>query len=159
MSNEIAITAFRPEHQPGIDSLLDDIQQEYPETIYGPASKKMIEVALMRGRKYWVALDQDLVIGAIGLVLLADNNACLKSMFLKKEYRGESRQIANALLMTALFYAKEQNAKQILLGTMMQFKAAQAFYIKHGFTPIPENKLPADFIKNPVDKVFFKLIL
>ena len=63
--------------------------------------------------------------------------------------------ISNALLGVATNYAVEQNARHIFLGTMIQFKAAKAFYLKHGFTMISENELPNGFVKNPVDKVFF----
>jgi hypothetical protein len=42
---------------------------------------------------------------------------------------------------------------------MIQFKAAQSFYLKHGFIQILENELPDDFMKNLVDKVFFRLAI
>jgi hypothetical protein len=45
------------------------------------------------------------------------------------------------------------------LGTMTQFKAARVFYINHGFTEITRDQLPADFVCNPVDDVFFYLQL
>lgn len=158
MNPELRIEEFKPERQPGIDLLLEDVQKEYPETIYGAASKKMREVAFLADRKYWVVLDGDNIFGSIGLVCLENNNACLKSMFVHRDYRG-SRQIAYHLLMTAVNYAINCDAKQIFLGTMIQFKAAQSFYLKHGFLQIPEGDLPADFVKNPVDKVFFRLQL
>jgi N-acetylglutamate synthase-like GNAT family acetyltransferase len=159
MDKEIIINSFVSEYQPGIDILLSSIQQEFPEIIYGTESKKITDVAFLPGRRYWVALDQDKVIGTIGIVLLKNNTACVKSMFLQKDYRGGGRQIAQRLLVTALNHARQLAAERIFLGTMIQFKAAYAFYIKHGFELIREEELPADFIKNPVDKVFFRLVL
>jgi N-acetylglutamate synthase-like GNAT family acetyltransferase len=159
MTPQLHITAFTPEHQPGVDLLLSDIQNEYLETIYGSRTKKITDVYNLPGRQYWVVNDGDKMVGSIGVVLLADHNACLKSMFVQKEYRGGSTGIACRLLITAINYAIGHGAIQIILGTMVQFKAAQAFYLKHGFIPIREDQLPADFVKNPVDKVFFKLVI
>ena len=155
----VTIADFENTHQPGIDRLMEDVQKEFPETIYGPGTKKIIDVAFLPDRKYWVALHNNVVIGTIGVVLLANRNAALKSMILQKEYRGTQKQIADALFRVAKEKVSEQNATQLFLGTMIQFKAAQAFYLKHGFTGASEDELPADFVKNPVDKVFFKLLL
>ena len=147
MDSQIIITDFEPIHQAGIDHLLAGIQNEYPDTIYGIGKKKIMDVYELPGRKYWVATDLNVVIGSIGVLLLAHNNACLKSMFLQKEYRGGSPQMAYLLLTTATDYAAKHGAKQIILGTIVQFKAAQAFYLKQGFTAIREDDLPTDFVK------------
>ena len=154
MKSPVQITDFCPEHQSGIDALLSGIQNEYPEQIYGPGIQKMIDVAFMPGRKYRVALSDGVVIGSIGVVLLSSHNACLKSMLLHKDYRGSG--IADQLLYIAIEYCRVNQVGNIFLGTMIQFRAAQYFYKKHGFTEITEDGLPADFMKNPVDKVFFK---
>jgi putative acetyltransferase len=159
MNHQITITPFQPAHQQGVDSLLAGVQDEYPETIYGSGTQKLVEVYMLPGRKYWVTLDSHKVIGSIGLVFLSNNYACLKSMFLQKEYRGGDRHIADQLLAVALKTASDFGIKQMILGTMIQFKAAQAFYFKNGFTILTEDRLPTDFIKNPVDKVFFQLNL
>jgi len=158
MNPSVIITEFSPEYQPGIDLLLTEIQSEYPGTIYGSGTKKIAEVYDLPGRKYWVALNGDRLIGSIGIVLLANNNACIKSMFLQKEYRSGVAKIADKLLKTAIDFAFRYKAAQIFLGTMIQFKAAQAFYLKHGFKQVQEDELPVDFVKNPVDKVFFRLV-
>ena len=155
MDHQITIIDFSPEHQNDVDALLAGIQQEYPELIYGPDTMKMKEVAFAPDRKYWVAVDKHKVIATIGVMMLTGNNVCLKSMMVQKEYRGSGMNISNALLGVATNYAVEQNARHIFLGTMIQFKAAKAFYLKHGFTMISENELPNGFVKNPVDKVFF----
>ena len=157
MNPQVVITDFQSHYQAGFDLLLNEIQNEYPETIYGSGTKKLIDVYNLPGRKYWVATASAAVIGSIGIVILVDEKACIKSMFLQKNYRGSNDRIADKLLMTAIDYATSQGIKQLILGTMIQFKAAQAFYIKHGFIRIQENELPADFTKNPVDKVFYRL--
>ena len=80
-------------------------------------------------------------------------------MMLQKKYRGKDKQVADALLQTVLTDAGKAGITTMFLGTMIQFTAAQHFYIKHGFVEINTNELPGDFISNPVDKVFFMLRL
>jgi N-acetylglutamate synthase-like GNAT family acetyltransferase len=133
---------------------MTSISTEFEENIFSPQSKTMKEVSLLPTHKYWVALHGDQVIGTAGLSTLADNNVELKRMFLGKIFRGQG--IAKALLDTVVNSAIDSKASRIFLGTMTQFKAAQTFYEKSGFTKIPQTSLPKDFIINPVDKVFYK---
>ena len=156
MNSRISIVYFDEQYQYGVDKLLDGIQAEYAEYIYGAGSLKMKDAAKNAGRKYWVALDGNKVIGTVGIISLANNNAVLKSMMLHKDYRGSGNDIALRMMVTAMEYAKQRGADTLYLGTMAQFEAATAFYLKHGFKRIQENELPDDFIGNPVDVVFFR---
>ena len=76
-------------------------------------------------------------------------------MMVKKEYRGKRLGTSKTLLETVVLWCKENNISKIYLGTMMQFKAAQSFYINNGFKRISEEKLPKNFIQNPLDSIFF----
>lgn len=151
---QIIILPFRDHHQPGIDGLMASIAEEYEETIFSPQSKSMKEVALWPGHHYWVACAGNAVLGTIGLCRLTDNCIELKRLFLHRQLRGKG--IAQDLLNTVVTSAKSTGASAIYLGTMSQFKAAQAFYEKRGFVKIPESHLPIDFIANPLDSCFYK---
>ena len=157
MIEDIVITDFEDKYQPGVDKLLDSIQDEYAENIYGPGVLKMKDAAKLPGRRYWVALRNGEVVGTVGLILLGNNNAVLKSMLLHKDYRGSDRMLAYRLMTTAMGHARNSGAATLYLGTMAQFEAAIAFYRKHRFTEIGESELPVDFVGNPVDVVFFKV--
>lgn len=143
--DNITITDFDEQYQAGVDELLDSIQEEYAENIYGAGSLKMKDAARLPGRRYWVALAGDKVIGTVGIISLADNNAVLKSMMLHKDHRGGGKDIAIRMMVTAMAHAKQRGAATLYLGTMAQFEAAIAFYLKHGFERIQENELPADY--------------
>jgi N-acetylglutamate synthase-like GNAT family acetyltransferase len=150
----IEIIPFEDHHQPGIDIFMTALAKEFPENIFSPQFKKVKEVALLPGHKYWVAQAGDNVIGTAGLLTLAGNNAEFKRMFLDKKFRGQG--IAKTLLDTVINAAVNNKVSWIFLGTMTQFKAAQSFYEKNGFIQIPQALLPADFSINPIDKVFYK---
>jgi N-acetylglutamate synthase-like GNAT family acetyltransferase len=92
--------------------------------------------------------------GTVGLCILKNKQIELKRLFLHHESRGKG--IAQDLLDTVIASAKSMDVSAIYLGTMNQFKAAQAFYGKQGFSKIPESLLPGDFIANPVDSCFYR---
>lgn len=76
-------------------------------------------------------------------------------MMLKKEFRGKELAISKTLLETVISWCEKAGISKLYLGSMNQFKAAQSFYKKNGFKQIPENGLPNNFLKNPLDKVLF----
>lgn len=151
----LQISPFQKRHEEGIRALIKEISDEFTESISSSNSsskKKIMD-------KYWVVEDDGLVIGTIGVIKLKDKNAILKSMFVKKEYRGKKYGVSRLLLQKTIDWSKEEQIKNILLGTMTQFKAAQKFYKKNNFFIIDRTQLPLDFIHNPIDDIFYKLNL
>jgi N-acetylglutamate synthase-like GNAT family acetyltransferase len=135
--------------------MLGAIVPEYPEPFFHLPIKKMEELYLLPGRHYWVALNNNTVIGTVGVVVVKEY-AVFKSLFVAKEFRGEEKGVANKLMETATAKAKEEGCKEIYLGTMEQFRAAQRFYEKHGYEEVTVQELPDDYPHNVIDKVFFR---
>jgi GNAT superfamily N-acetyltransferase len=153
-----SITSFNKAHQISIDELYASIQSEYEEIIYGSPVKTIAELAELPDRQYWVVTNESgNVIATIGVVLLANNIAALKSMMVAKAYRGTG--LADVLLKHAMSYACQYDCALMLLGTMTQFVAAQKFYLKKGFIEMDKDFLPGDFNPNPVDSLFYKIHL
>ncbi len=151
----IKIIPFEPSHQQDVDAMLDEITKEYEASFFSLNSKKINEVYLLPGRRYWVATAEGKVVGSVG-VICNENYAVLKSMFLLKAFRGAEQQVATRLLQTAMQWAAENKCAIMYLGTMAQFIAAQKFYEKQGFIKIDEETLPENFPSNTVDTVFYK---
>ena len=148
------IIPFQNEHQPDIDAFMDSIAKEYAENIFSSQFKRLKEIAGLPGHRYWVAEVNGKVVGTSGFWILSNHNMELKRMFLHKDFRGQG--IAQALMDTVINAAIEHKISTVYLGTMEQFKTAQAFYEKNSFTQIPREALPHDFAVNPIDKVFYK---
>jgi GNAT superfamily N-acetyltransferase len=148
----INIIPYKGHHQNDIDELMRDITEEFALKATHPTYKPNLPDG------YWVALQTHKVIGTIG-INSANGYAILKRMFLNKEFRGKGKGIAGLLLQTAIEWCREKRINLIYLGTMEQFKAAQKFYERNGFTNISENELPDDFLNNPLDSVFYKMEL
>lgn len=151
----IEIVPVETFHQPGIDLLYKKIEQEFSEPVFSSLPQSLIELSQPANRFYWVAVVKEKVIGTAGIIILSNKSAVLKSMFLAKEFRGNTKGVANMLLQTAINRAKEQGCNTIYLGTMEQFKAAQRFYEKNDFRQIAQEELPADFPSNTFDTIFY----
>lgn len=106
------------------------------------------------GGNFWIAIDNDEVVGTIGLLALDKNILALRKMFVKPEYRGKG--ISKKLLDIAKQFAKENDFKEIYLGTIEVYKAALKFYKKYDFIEIKKEELPEIFPVLEVDNRFFK---
>jgi N-acetylglutamate synthase-like GNAT family acetyltransferase len=154
---KINIIDYKPEHQEGIEEMMTGIAKEFTIPITSPQSTRINEVYHLPDQKFWVALHENKIAGTIGLSLFSNNNAVLKRMMVDKNYRGKKYNTATLLLNTSMTWAKERGIKQIYLGTMEQFKAAQNFYTKQGFVKIKKEELPFDYSPNPIDSLFYKI--
>lgn len=150
----IEIVPYESHYQAGIDQMMQEIAEEFIEPIMGGQKSKVVTFP----DKYWVATYDGRVIGTIALIIKHEYGI-LKKMMLKKEFRGTVHSVAKRLLQTAIDESEKDQLEWIYLGTMAQFKAAQSFYCKHGFEQISEKELPSDFLRNPIDTLFYELSL
>lgn len=154
--SDFQVVQYQPRYQTGIDEMMEGIAGEFQEPINGPQSTRLPEVFQLPGRRFWVALAGDRVVGTVGLELLSDGNAVLKRMMTDCQYRGASG-LAAGLLETAMEWGRSLGVERIYLGTMLQFGAAQRFYVKHGFVEVSLDELPGDMSVNPIDGLFYRL--
>ncbi len=87
--------------------------------------------------KLWIAIDEDEnVVGTIAIKQHNENEAELKRLYVRKDYRGKG--LSNELYENLIMQAKENNLKRIFLGTYEKLESAIKFYKKRGFTQIEE---------------------
>lgn len=92
---------------------------------------------IQNGGGLWIALDdEDNIIGTIGLKKHNDNDAELKKLYVRKDYRGKgvSKELYNIMLEES----KKDNFNRIFLGTYDKLETAINFYLKRGFTQMEE---------------------
>jgi len=145
------IVTYKKTHQSGIDNMMHEIALEFDSEIFPKTTNETPIVP----NKYWVAIDDEKVIGTVGVLVIDNDVGVLKKMMLKKEFRGKEFGVSKKLLKIVIEWCKENSISKLYLGTMNQFKAAQSFYKKNGFTKIPKSELPFNFLNNPLDNVFF----
>jgi len=91
----------------------------------------------------------------VSLKDIGNDQAALRKMFVKKEFRGSRQAVAKTLLKTALDWAADNGLKEIYLGTTPKFLAAHRFYEKSGFVEIFKSDLPESFPLMAVDTKFY----
>ncbi|GAA4884062.1 hypothetical protein GCM10023311_02990 [Flaviramulus aquimarinus] len=151
-NNQIKIVTYQNFHQSDIDQMIKEIALEFNQ----PISSKPTKSTPLIPNNYWVAINNNEVIGTIGVVKIKKEFAILKKMFLKKSFRGKIFGVSNSLLQTSFNWCIKNGIEQIYLGTMDQFIGAHKFYLKNGFQRISKNNLPDGFLSNPMDNVFFQ---
>lgn len=92
------------------------------------------------GGAFWLALENDTVIGTCAFMNYGDGNAVLKKFFVHADWR--SRKVGLALYETVLQQLQEQGYKQVLLDTPAVAAASHRFYEKAGFVRIDPAQCP-----------------
>jgi GNAT superfamily N-acetyltransferase len=106
---------------------------------------------------FWVAVEDEKLIGTIALIDFDNGQAALRKMFVHKDYRGKEKGVGQLLLDTLFDWCKQKNITEIYLGTVEQLHAAKRFYVKNGFEKIDKSELPGNFPLMQVDTEFFGL--
>lgn len=107
---------------------------------------RIAEIYAGRGR-FWVAVEDDTVIGTVAIREIDKNTAKLHRMFVLTQYHGKG--VGPALLQHAIAFAKQQGYKEIILNTHHLMHRAHRFYEKNGFKRIGDT----------TDKFSYKLVL
>lgn len=148
----IQIRLYQKQDQAGIDLMMAEIAAEFASPITQLGRKAPPKLP----DPFWVATFEGQVVGTIGLIPIEKEFAILKSMMVRKAFRGKFKGVSSSLMKTAIAWCTENDLQAIYLGTMHQFISAQQFYKKNGFTEITQQNLPREFLINPLDKVFFQ---
>ena len=145
-------------HQEIIDMILKIQQDEFklPISIKDQPDLEDIDNFYQKRGRFWVAIDENRVIGTIGIIDIGNGNAVLRKMFVKKDYRGKDKGVSAKLLMQLLKWAAQNDFCRIFLGTTPQFLAAHRFYEKNQFIEISKDELPNNFPIMKVDKKFYR---
>ncbi|MDJ0772931.1 MAG: GNAT family N-acetyltransferase [Mastigocoleus sp. MO_167.B18] len=90
---------------------------------------------------------------------MGDNRyLALRKMLVNVNYRGKSG-IAKKMMDSLVSHARNNNVREIYLGTIGNFKGALRFYEKNGFLPVSKSNLPPNFPVMEKDNLFYCLRL
>lgn len=95
------------------------------------------------GGEFWIAVDEDEVIGTIALMNKGNANSVLKKFFVRQDWR--NKKVGLELYRKLLEFANNHNIKMILLDTPSVAQASHKFYEKAGFKRIDKNELPFEY--------------
>jgi GNAT superfamily N-acetyltransferase len=152
---------FAAQYAAAVAGVILPIQQaefDIPITLEAQPDLADIPSFYQRGNgNFWVALDDESVIGTIGLLDIGGAQVALRKMFVKASHRGAGRGVARTLLHTSIDWARSHGVERIFLGTTAKFVAAHRFYEKHGFAAVRREELPSSFPAMTVDTKFYVL--
>ena len=112
-----------------------------------------------KGGNFWIAKNDEILIGTIGIMPYGTEIAVLKKFFVYEKYQGAPHHIGRKLYDGLLSFAIEKGYKTILLDTPHNTERAHKFYDKAGFRKVNENELPIQFSHPYKDCDFFLLEL
>ena len=108
---------------------------------------------------FCLALYKENVVGTISISCISKRKMALHNMYIHKDFRGTIYDAANKLLKESIHFASDHIAREIYLGTGLDFYAAHKFYEKNGFMEVEKEVLPSDFPFMSCDEKFYELIL
>jgi len=155
------IVLFTPDRTQGVADLIVPIQQdEFGIQISYEDQPDLQDIPgfyQTGAGGFWLALDEQQVVGSIALKDIGDGHAALRKMFVAQTHRGRGKGVAQALLDGLLDHARAAGVRDIFLGTTAQYLAAHRFYEKHGFQLIDRADLPESFPRMAVDTRFYRM--
>lgn len=93
------------------------------------------------GGNFWLALDQDKVVGCIALLPIDANTAVLKKFFTYPSYRGNPVRLGQNLYDTLINFAKAHQFTRLVLDTPEAEHRSHTFYERQGFQQITSAQL------------------
>jgi GNAT superfamily N-acetyltransferase len=155
----VRIETYSKKHQHAVGQLIISIQRdefEVPITLEDQPDLKNIETFYQTANgNFWVALLNDNVIGTIALIDIGNQQVALRKMFVSKLFRGKPHNTGQLLMDEAFRWMVSKNVKEVILGTLDKFIAAQRFYRRNGFFEIAKENLPPNFPRMTLDNMFF----
>ena len=120
-----------------IRSCLIEFGANRPGTAWcDPDLHRFSEVYAGENRRYWVGVDENgVVVAGAGIGPLTDDLCELQKMYCLPHARGTG--LAHRLMEACLDFAG-RHYRQVYIETFRNMYAAQKFYEKYGFVPIPE---------------------
>ncbi|MCM1185150.1 MAG: GNAT family N-acetyltransferase [Lachnoclostridium sp.] len=95
------------------------------------------------GGKFWLAVDDNIVIGTLALMNKGNGNGVLKKGFVKKECRKQG--ILTELYDRLIDYAKKNNYRQLMFDTPSVATNCHRFFEKKGYIRINKEEQPFEY--------------
>ena len=111
------------------------------------------------GGNFWVAKENNKVIGCIGIMNYNNGISVLKKFFVYESYRRAPHHLGRKLYESLLQFAKHRGIRQLILDTPKNTTRAHKFYERAGFKQIGKEQLPVIYNPPYEDSDYFCLDL
>lgn len=128
---------------PQIIKLIGDVWAEY-ECVF---SVEQEEIHLLapdeyfhsKNGEFWVVIEKNEVIATVGVLMLGEKTAELKSLYVQKNFRKQG--LGEDLTTLVIKYAQMKDAKEIILWSDTRFTKAHRLYERLGFKRVSSREL------------------
>jgi GNAT superfamily N-acetyltransferase len=153
-----SIRPFEPADQSGVERLVLMIQQDeygYQLTTENQPDLKDVAGFFAGGHSaFWVAQSATSeILGCIGLMDLGAGACAMRKFMVAAHVRGRDNGVSAALTRAFENHAR-QHCPNLALSTVAKTAAAQAFYLREGYSIVDQDQLPDGFEAGPFDVVF-----
>jgi GNAT superfamily N-acetyltransferase len=163
MENNVTIEVIGNEYGKQILELILPIQQiefNVPVTLDGQPDLLDVEKFYHgTGGGFWGAIVNGELVGTIALIATGHQAGAIRKMFVKKEFRGKEKGIAQELLLELIRYCEKNDIQDLYLGTVDMLKAAHRFYERNGFERLKSEQMPEYFPRMMGENVYYHLSL
>lgn len=111
------------------------------------------------GGYFWIASENNKLVGTIGLMNYGNDIGILKKFFVNEQYRGKPYNLGRKLFAELLDFAYEHKFKELVLDTPKNTERAHKFYEKAGFNKVIQEDLSIKYDHPYTDSDFFQLKL
>ncbi len=143
----MTIETYSGKYDEEIISLILDIQNNEAKINLSldeqPDLKNIAGYYQSGGGQFWLAVENESVVGTIGLMPAENNCGILKKFFVRKDYR--SKKLGLSLYLELLRYAKSKGINTLILDTPSVAVQSHKFYEKAGFKRISKKDLPIEY--------------
>ena len=157
------VVEYNEQYKSAIIDLILPIQQKefnVPITIQDQPDLQNISSFYKKGNgNFWVAVNDEEVVGTIALIDFGNDQVALRKMFVHRDHRGKENGVAQLLLNELKRWCEKNKVKEIFLGTINSMHAAHRFYEKNEFVELEKSELPKSFPLMHVDNKFYKYIV
>ncbi len=122
-----------------------------------PDLKDIHKTYIRNDGDFWIAVDNGVAAGTIGLMKIDKDWCVLKKFFVRSDYR--SKKVGLRLYETLLDFAKAQGYRHIILDTPSVATKSHSFYERAGFKKIDKATLPIVYNYPDRDSILYKLDL
>ena len=124
-----------------------------------PELLRIKEAYMDGGGSFWVAKENEKVVGCIGLMKFDGGIAVLKKFFVSEPYRSAPHHLGRQLYAVLLDFAKAHGVSALILDMPKNTERAHEFYEKAGFQKVEEERLPVRYDHPYDDSDFYRLDL
>lgn len=112
-----------------------------------------------KGGDFWIALENNHVVGSIALLPLDSKTAVLKKFFTYPDYRGKPNHLGAKLYQELLTFAKQKSFQRIVLDTPEKETRSHYFYEKNGFKQVSSENFNVSYPYPDRDSRLYQLTL